>query len=497
MKITLPAYLIAIAAGLALPFAFAPFGYYPLAILVPALLMFLWLNATPRQAFSRGWLFGLGFFGLGVYWIFISIHQFGEAPVWLALLITALLVMFLALYIAINGYLITQVFKNNSLTKFLLAFPASWVLFEWLRGYVITGFPWLYLGYSQISSPLRGVAPILGVYGVSFVCVLLSGAIVALWAFRKKFFVEIFILLMCVLIWFGSSYLTKISWTKADSKTIKVSLVQGNIPLEQKWNSKQILPILRDYYLPTSKHWDSKIIVWPEAAIPTFSFEIQMFLKGLDFQAKLHQATILSGIPVYNAATKQYFNGMLALGKNHGTYLKRHLVPFGEFVPFKSYLGWIGKFVIIPMSGFSSGPEAQPDLFADDILVAPFICYEIAYPYLVLDYLPKALLLVTISEDSWFGRSFAAMQQLEISRMRSLETGRYQLVSTNTGMTAIINPHGKIVSIVPKFKPEVLTAEIRAMHGKTPWVSYGKNLWWLLMLISIFIALIRENKKNR
>lgn len=485
-------YLLAMGAGAVLLLAFAPFNFYPIAIFSIAVLLFLWLKTTPEQAFWRGLFFGMGFFSSGVSWVYISIHQYGNSAAAVAVIVTILLILYLALFPAVQGYLLTKFFPHNNLRKLLLAFPASWVLLEWARTWVLTGFPWLFVGYSQMSSPLCNLAPIVGVYGVSFAVVFTGAALIAILTSKKMTRRFVIIALVAVL-WIGSAFLTKINWTYPSDGTMKVALIQGNIPLEQKWDPKQLNKILDTYYQLTSKNWDNALIVWPEAAIPALQSDVKDYLKKLTTEAKEHNTTVLTGVPIYDEIANRYYNGIMAVGLDKGIYLKRHLVPFGEYVPFKPVLGWLHHLFELPMSDFSEGPSRQRDLIIGDVLVAPFICYEIAYPHLVLSYLPNAQLLITLCEDAWFGKSFAMDQHTEIAQMRSLETGRYQLLVTNVGITAVIDEKGRIITRAPTFHQEVVTStDVRPMAGSTPWVLYGQYLWFLLALICLWIASVRR-----
>ena len=475
--------LVALFAGAILPLAFAPFGYYLIAEIALVLLLLTWSRTpSPGLAFWYGWLFGLTFFGCGVYWVYISIHNFGNAPILLAVLILALMIAFLALYPALQGYILNLLFPQNDWHKFLVAFPALWVILEWLRGWVLSGFPWLFLGYGHIDSPLRGWATIFGVYGVSFVIAQTAGAIVCMFFYRKKMKSIAMLALLILVLWGGGIAFTKINWTKKIDVPIKVSLIQGNIPLDQKWDESEWLSILNSYTILTAQNFSSKIIIWPEAAIPLLTEDAQFYLKLLSKAAKKHNTTILSGVSFYDNQSGNYSNGILAFGANDGRYNKRHLVPFTEYLPLRFLLSWLHNYIMVPMSDFSSGAKNQPDLLIGKTLLAPFICYEIAYANLVLDYLPRAGLIVTVCEDGWFGESIAAAQHAEIARMRSLEVGRYQLLATSTGVTAIIDANGKIISELPAFKQAVLTANIQLLSGATPWVKFGQYIWLLLLL---------------
>jgi len=493
--------LLAFSAGILLPFAFAPFGIYPLAIVAVALLLFSWLNATPKQAFLYGWLFGLGSFGIGVSWIYISLHDYGFMSPILAAIITALFIAAIASFPALQGYVLTKFFPQNNWHKLLLAAPAIFSLSEWIRSWIFTGFTWLFLGYSQIDSPLRSIAPIFGVYGISFAIVFTAGCIICLWQTRKmtepkKTRQRLLLILAIILLWGTSAKFAAINWTQpavTNSQPIKVSLIQGNVSQEIKWQAKKLPHILQTHLNLTQKHWDSQIIVWPEAAIPTTSKNVSGFLRLLNKTAKKHQTTLITGLPLVRTDKNKnqlLYNAIISVGVNHGTYLKRHLVPFGEYTPdpFKPLLSYLPTFFAIIMSSFNHGPAIQPPLIAANIRIAPSICYEITYPNLVLDYLPQAQLLLTVSDDSWFGKSAAAEQQLEMTRMRSLETGRYQLVNTNTGITAIIDGHGKIITRAPMFKTLAIRGEITALEGKTPWVDYGYILWGMMSALCLIFA---------
>jgi apolipoprotein N-acyltransferase len=462
--------LLALTSGAILPFAFAPYGYYLAAEISLILLLVTWSKASPKQAFWYGWLFGVAFFSFGIYWVYISIHDYGHAPAILALTIISLLISFLALFPAVQGYLMQKVGPKNNWQKYLAAFPISLVVFEWVRGWILSGFPWLFLGYGHIDSPLRGYAPILSVYGVSFFIALTSGTIFYLFYERPGKKTIVLLGLFITIVWYGGGQLAKVNWTKQIDKELTVSLIQGNILQERKWNPKEFANILNLHVHLTSNNLTSDIIIWPESAIPVNPKRAGSFLKPLSAKAEEHNTAIFSGAPIYDDENGEVYNGIIALGSGTGQYHKRRLVPFGEFMPFKYILIWLRDFVEIPMSDFSWGAKKQPGLHAGKILIAPFVCYEIAYGDLVLDYMPKAKLLLTVSDDSWFGDSIAPYQHLEIARMRSLEVGRYQLVSTNTGISAIIDDKGKVVAKTPVFKETVLTAKVKTFTGSTPWV---------------------------
>ncbi len=488
--------LCAIIAGAALTLAFAPFDIFPIAILSPAALLALWLKSSVKRVIWRGWLFGLGFFGTGVYWIFISIHTFGNTSIFLASFATSALIAFLALFPAFNGYLLNRHFPVNNNTKILCAFPALWVLLEWMRSWFLSGFPWLFLGYSQLHSPLKGYAPIFSVYGVSLAVALSSALLVnSIIKFRqaqhKSAYIQLFTF---ALIWILGGCLSFISWTKPVGEPIKVSLVQGNIAQELKWSPDQLQPTLDHYVKLTQPHWDSKIIVWPESAIPVPLHAVADFLNQLNQTARDHQATLITGIPVKAPEEEAYYNSIIALGDGEGIYTKHRLVPFGEYIPLRNLLGRFMDLLQVPMSDFIPGPGYPKPLFADGLKIAAFVCYEIAYPEQVLWRDGDIDMMLTISNDAWFGHSIAQAQHAEIAQMRALEMGRPILFVGNDGITAIINAKGKMQAIAPQYQTYVLTGDVQATQGKTPWQRFAMDPILAIALIMMILA-IRMRKR--
>lgn len=488
--------LMAVLAGGLLVLAFAPFNVFPLAVLCPAALLIVWHRSSAKQAFWQGFLFGIGFIGVGASWIFVSIHEFGNTPIPLAIFVTSLFVLFLSLYPAVQGYVLTRFFPRNNFSKFCLAFPSSWVLLEWLRGWLLSGFPWLFIGTSQVTSPLKGFAPIIGEYGISFVAIFCSGLLVyAILSMRSaKIWQPLLSICLMLLIWVCANQLTRVDWTTTQGQPVKISLIQGNIPQQLKWDPAYLQATLQSYYQLTQEHWNSQIIVWPEAAVPLLLEDAKNFLDPLNEEAKQHHTTLITGIPIQEGF--YYYNGIVTLGVGTGIYYKRHLVPFGEYVPLGSILRKLMGIFNVPMSNFSEGSFQQNPLRNDGTIIAPFVCYEIAYPKLVLSFLPQANLLLTVSNDAWFGHSLAPAQHLQIGQMRALETGRYHLFSSNTGLTAIITPQGTIQTEIPAFQKEVLTGTVQNRIGATPyvWLGYNPILIFLTVIFLVALYLTREHK---
>jgi apolipoprotein N-acyltransferase len=488
-----PGDALALLAGLVLPFAFSPYKIWPLAVLAAALLFSVWLRAGARRAAWRGWLFGLGSFGVGVSWILQS-FKFANVALPFAVFLTCGFIAFLSLYPAVGGYLLARIMSLGGSDKtqrpapmaiqYLVLLPAGFVFIEWLRGWFLSGFGWLQLGYSQVDGPLRGLLPVVGVYGVSLMIVLSAGATV--WLISKgKSKAIISGGLGLIMIWGIATGVRDHVWTEASGEAIKVALIQGNIPQDQKWLPQMRGPTLERYLRLTRKHWDARLILWPETSVPGTQRVLGSFLKQLDLEARKHNATVVYGIPEFDPTTGQAFNTTSSAGIDKGHYRKRHLVPFGEYLPLDWLLRPLVKLLNIPVSNFSSGPSEQPLLSVGDVPMAMFICYEIAFGQQVAAQLPEAALLATVSNDAWFGDSLGPHQHLQIARARAIETGRYLVRATNTGISVIVDPVGEVVARSPQFEVRSLAGQVFPMVGSTPYVRWGD--WPVLGLVVVML----------
>ncbi len=477
--------LTAFGAGAATVLAFAPFSLYPLALLGPLLLLWLWRDASPRFGFQSGWAYGIGLLGFGVFWLHISIDQFGNMGTLAAIAITLLFVLMIALYYGLLGWLTVWFWRSRGSWLFGVI-PSLWVLGEWLRGWIFTGFPWLLLGYSQIDSPLGGYAPLFGVYGVSWLVVL--SVVLLLRLLSPAITGRFWLAGALVMLWGGGLWLNQVAWTEPAGPALRVSLIQGNIAQEEKWKRGSLQPTLELYTGLTRQHWQSDLIIWPETAVPAFAHQVdEPFLQPLAAEARSNGSALLIGIPEWDTASGAYYNSMISLGHERGSYAKRHLVPFGEFMPLKAWLRPLIDWLQIPMSDFTPGDSPQPLLRVAGYAAGISICYEDAFGEEVAEALPQAAFLVNASNDAWFGDSLAPRQHLEIARMRALETGRYLLRATNTGISALIDPKGKVFALSPAFQLDVLSGEIIPMQGITPYVRLGN---WAVVLVSSLIVLL-------
>ncbi|MDH3370266.1 MAG: apolipoprotein N-acyltransferase [Gammaproteobacteria bacterium] len=475
---------VAFIAGLLLPLAFSPFDLFPLAILCPALLFLVWEAASPGRAAFRGFLFGLGMFGVGVSWVYVSLHYYGNMPAPLAGLAVFLFVAGLSIYPALVGWLQAKFLPNPGAWHFILAIPALWVLAEWTRGWFLTGFPWLHLGYSQVATPLAGYAAWLGVYGISFLCAVSAGLLAEGMRTPAKFFRRSFPLLL--LIWLTGWIAGLIEWTQPVNQPLRVALVQGNISLDSKWQPGSRRVILDRYWSLSEQAPPSDLIVWPESAIPAYLDEIDTdYLEKLRGFSQTTKVDFLIGVMERESDKRHYYNAVISLGLLPGIYRKQHLVPFGEYPPLDPLFRWLMRNLQIPMSDFSAGAPDQPLLTAAGQSIGVSVCYEDAFGEEVIRTLPQASLLVNVSEDAWFGDSLASRQRLQMARMRALETGRPMLRAANTGPSAVIGHRGEILAISTQFQVQVLTAKVQPMQGATPYVIYGN---WLAVILVALIA---------
>ena len=483
--------LFALLCGAVLPFAFAPYGYYPIAGLALASLFYLCFNVKPREAFIRAYLFGFACFGIGVNWLHISINLFGGVNLAGALFFTYLLVAFLALYPALCTWLAVRFFKNLA----LYALPFLWLLTEWLRGWFLTGFPWLNVGTSQTDSLLASYAPIIGDYGISLSIALLAMALVVV--LTGKTMAKGLAMLSIFAILGIAMVLKPVTWTAASETELDVALIQGAIPQKIKWNRDQRQPTLEIYSELTRPYWNSDLIIWPETAIPSLYHLADDFIQRINKEKQDSDALFLSGLAYKDPQSGNYFNSILLIDNDvHRFYHKYQLVPFGEYLPLKPILGRLLRFLQIPMSDFSSGDASMKTLITEQGVFGMSICYEDAYAKEIRKSMPKANLLINVSNDAWFGDSLAPHQHLQIARMRALENGRYLLRATNTGISAIIDERGIIRQQSPQFVAHALAGRVQLFSGATPYSQWGNLPLLAVVLLVLLILLSLPRFKN-
>ena len=483
--------LIPFLAGAASVAAFAPPGAYPLLIATSAVLIHLWVPASPAAAARSGFAFGLGLFGAGVSWIYVSLHDIGGMAAPVAVLATFLLCAFIALLPAGAGWLQARIPAHPAVRACLLI-PASWTLFEWIRSWILSGFPWLSFGYATVGWPLQGYAPLGGVFLLSFLTVSLAGTIWLL--FRRAPHPLVWGTAFVAMLVAGEA-LRQVTWSTPQGPPLSVALLQGNIPQSLKFDPVRYARTLETYERLADES-KARLIIFPETAVPRFLDAVDpAYLKRLDAIAQRNQGDMLLGVPTRRSA-EEFYNSVVAFGVSPTqAYHKAHLVPFGEFAP--PGLAWTLELVNIPMSDFSSGKTRRPLEVAGQ-RIAVNICYEDAFGDEIARELPQATMLVNVSNVAWFGDSLAPAQHLQIAQMRAIETSRMHLTATNTGITAAIDRDGRVLGRLPQFSEGRLEASAQGYVGATPYV------WWrdwlvVVLCLAILVAatLIARAKRSR
>lgn len=486
--------LLAIVAGAATAFAFAPFGIYALAALGPALLFLLWEGATPREAAKSGFIFGAALFGAGTWWLYTAIHDFGQAPMWLAVPLVLAVFAIMGSYYALLGWVVTRFARAASTLRVLLLLPAAWILMEALRGWLFTGFPWLELGYAHSDSPLAALAPVGGIHLVTFANIVTAGALIVLLrgAWRDRAIAVVAVLVF----WGGGLLLADRQWTAAAGDEMDIALLQGAIPQDEKWLVENRLATLERYRQLNREALGVRIIVWPESAIPILAHDATVFLESIRQESRARNSDVMIGLLRFDFDTGEIRNGLYSMsGAGDGWYYKRQLVPFGEFFPVPAFVRRWMRLMSLPYYDMKSGADDQPTLAAGGQQLAATICYEDAYGGDQLANLDKATLLVNVTNNAWFGDSAAPHQQLQMARFRAREAGRWLMRSTSNGVTAVIGPDGSVTARAPQFTPAVLKSRVQPRTGLTPYAQVGD--WPVLSLALLLIAAVVVAGWNR
>jgi len=483
----------ALLGGILFVLSFAPINYHGLVIPGMLLLLLSWQHASPGRAAFRGFLFGLASFGVGVSWVFVSLYDFGGATISAALMLTLIFVGFWSLFPALAGYLAVKCFGNRNALSVLTGYSLIWILVEYVRGeWVFNGFPWLQIAYSQMDTIFAGYVPLMSVYGcgilIVFCAILLQRLFYGELTAQEKLYV--LLLISCIVL--AGAKLKSIEWTKPLGGSLSIAMIQGNIAQENKWRPDNRNNILQQYKTMTAQNWAADVIIWPETAIPAFYDQVkESFLIPLERQAKNNKSDLIISLPVRNKQKNEYYNAVMTFGKYRGEYHKIHLLPFGEYLPLQPLTDFLQKSLkIMPIGSFTSGVNDQALLQAGGYPFSISICYEDVFGDAGLRRLSEAAYLVNVTNDGWFGASMEPYQHMQIARMRALETGRYLLRATNTGVTAIVSPQGKIVKNIAMFKTAVLTARITPMGGMTPYARMGNRPIILLLVVGIIFCSI-------
>ncbi len=490
--------LIAVLAGAIFIFALAPYGFWPVAFVSPAILYALLLpEMSGKRAFVIGEAYGTGLWCVGAFWLFTSINDYSDTPTWLALILIALMGLGMGLF---HGFL--ALIFNQLVGRQPFSFAALWILQEWLKTWLFTGFPWLFVGYAFTEQRwLSSLAPVAGVFAISFVAVLIAASFVELFRRRAGYMVvSSLLVLVSVSLW-----LINPQWTKPKgTPDLSVSLIQGNIPQDMKWLTEFQVETLKIYASLTRTEWGRDLVIWPESSIPMFQTEAVVFITEMTKMAKETDTTWVTGIPykdeaAFDPKTDKYppfYNSVIALGSDaQGMYKKQRLVPFGEYIPFQGMLDILPNLAgSKDIMSYSRGSVQQSPLQVRGHNLGAAICYEVAYPDTTRRNAIGTDFLLTISNDAWFGTSAGPLQHLQMVQMRALENGRWFMRATNTGVTAIIDHQGRIVKRAPQFERTVLRGTVQARVGNTPFMTMGH--YPILIIIVLLLGLSYLSKRS-
>ncbi|MBV1910845.1 MAG: apolipoprotein N-acyltransferase [Kangiellaceae bacterium] len=530
--------LILVIFGALYPLGFSPIDWWPLTF-VSLLLLFNELTAAVvrfqqqelntslfRALFGTIFYWSIGAFGLGVSWVYVSIHEFGHVPMLGAVAISFLLVLTLSVIKGGSAYFIGKLVSGMSPGALIVIIPFIWVLFEFVQTFIFSGFPWLFAGYTQIDGPMWKLSTWLGVYGVSWFLAAIGSCLVFImrgWCVepisnvskddpdklkeqghfssgqRALYFVLVVLLSVPLL-----ASIVDHQSIDSSKEHIQVALVQPNIPQQQKWDRRYFSQIMRVLYQQSELHWDADLIVWPEGAIPAYEHQVVDILDDLNKKARGSKTDLMLGLPVYFSDDNISYSALMALGDSKQSYHKQVLVPFGEYVPLGSYLRGVIEFLNLPMSSFSPATKEQTVFDFADYQVIPAICYEITYPGIVHrltanadNSSSKAKLLVTVSNDAWFGDSLGPYQHMQMARMRALELGIPLVRSTNDGITAVVDAKGGIVKSLPRYQQQTLRFEVPLKSYLTPYRNFGLfGIYLILTLNGLIIVFALYRRKT-
>ena len=472
-----------VAGGLSL-FSFQPFGWWPLQFVSLAWLFYqVGMGSATRRAILLGWAFGFGWSVAGMHWLYTFMTRFAHLPAILGAIGVILLGLYMGLFGAFATGVATWLRRRWSLPVsafLLLVLPILWGVSEWMRGWVFTGFPWAASGYAHDGAPLAGFAPLIGVYGIGVLVAMCAGCLTMLTQRRRLPALALFAVLMLV-----GAGLRSVEWTQASGQPLTVRLLQGNIPQDRKFDLAFLTSILETYQNMITAA-PSDLIATPETAIPIFAHQLpQGYLEGLQRFAAGTGSTLALGMPLLDGPGK-YSNSLVTVTPQAQAqtyrYDKTHLVPFGEFIP--PGFRWFTDMLNLPLNDATRGGALQAPFAVKDQLVLPNICYEDVFgeeiAYQLRNAPRPATMLLNVSNLSWYGQSTAIPQHLQISRMRTLETGRPMLRATNTGATAIIDGRGNVRQLLPFYGRGTLAATVQGMAGTTPYIRAGNLLFLAL-----------------
>ena len=481
-----PTWGLALLAGALFPLGLAPFDLWPIIPVSAGIFYAALSTSAPTPFWRQGFAYGVGFFGAGVSWVYVSIHVYGNTPTWLALCLTAIFCGGLALLFSFQAALFQRLASQNWGWR-IVQFASLWVLFEWLRSWLLTGFPWAFAGYAALDSPLDSWIPMLGVYGLSWLLIALGCLWIGAIAHPRVTVRWVTAAISTGAILISGVLLQGISWSSPIGEPMRVAAIQPNVPLKEKWQPRYRNRILQDFdALNQQFEGDRDLIVWPESALPGYRDQLRDAIDRADERAQATATALFSGLPTRDRDSR--YNSITALGAGSGTYHKQKLVPFGEYVPMERWLRGAIDFFDLPMSQFTAGPPNQSPLMANGVSVAAFICYEIVYPDFVQSQSRDAALLVTISNDTWFGNSVGPWQHFQMARYRARELERDLIRSTNDGVSALVDSRGRVLASAVQFSEAVVTGTVQPRAGQTPFAITGSLPILVFGLITLVLG---------
>lgn len=474
---------VAVVAGAVFSLSFAPFGLWPFAILMPAVLIWLWDGAAPKRAGWIGFWFNVGTFSVGTYWLYISLKLIGGAPVVLALLLMFALVAIMGFYHFLLGWLVAKFFPARGALRWMLGIPGAWLLIEWWRSWFLSGFGWLAVGYSQTDTWLGNLAPVVGQFGIALVALVVSGGLATLVLGSKR--ERVVAAAVIVVAWAAGFAFGGVTWTQPFGRPITVAVVQGAIPQDEKWLEENLKTTLDLYHDMSRQAYGTDLIVWPESAAPAIFNDIIPYFDEVRSEASVNGSALVTGALREDGGV--YFNSVLALepgSEGPGWHDKEHLVPFAEFFPVPKFVrNWL-RLMNLPYSDFQAGAADQAPLVAAGQRIAATVCYEDAYGSSQLSALSSATLLVNVTNDAWFGKSSARYQHLQISRLRAMEAARPLIRAANNGVSAAVDERGHVLVTAPEYEANVMRASVQPRTGRTPYAVVGN--WPSVCLALVF-----------
>ena len=475
-------------AGALYPLGFAPFDWWPVTVFSLILLLKLLNNSDRKKSIYIGISYGLGLGMVGLSWVYVSIYYYGNINILGSILLTFLLIFIFSLFYGLISYLYKLLKVDTNIDSFLI-FPLVWVFVEIIRSHIFTGFPWLILGTSLGTSFLDGWTPILGVYGNSFILVVISSSVYLFINRINEQRSPKLPLIIFLIISISSVGFKQINWTEQMGE-ILVSIHQPNLELSEKWSFKGINKTKKLIEQTISDSEESEFIFFPETAIIQTEDSISDWLEQLEIQAKKKNVSLITGITGRNEKNK-LTNRIQAFGSSTGFYDKERLVPFGEYIPLIKHLGeFLNILGLQHLNRVGTAPgNGSNSINTGNIVISPSICYEIAFSGLIKDLTVNANILLTISNDTWFGRSIGPAQHLEIAQNRAIEHQMSLIRSTNSGISALIDKRGRILSSLGYFERGQIKQNIEIYRGSTPYNLYG-NFFIYLIMVMIFTVIL-------